>query len=346
MKILIYGEYSGYGKSLATGFRALGYEASVFSPNGDGWKNITSDFSLQSLTKIGKIIDLICLIPRFLKFDIIMVTNPDFFKFKLLGPMILFLFNVFHKRIYLLCCGDDVEYIRAGESGLIKNFIYKGVSYPRENYFKTMEDKFVNYICASSALKIIPTMYDYELPWKMSQFNNKVTSVIPLACDAKHVDDIKSTEMKSIKIMHGINRRDVKGSNVILAALNRIKNEFSNVVVYTPEKLSQSEYLELLHKIDISIDQCKSHSYGMNAIYSMFNGHVVLAPADEFHCSSFNITSSPIVSICNNEEQVYLKLKEILTEANSLDDRKRITLDYAKKHHDAIVVCQKIINVL
>jgi len=342
VKILIYGEYSGYGKSLATGFRALGHEAVVFSPNGDGWKKITPDLVLSSPTKIGKVKDLIKLIPVFLQFDIVLITNPEFFNFKLLGPLILSLFKFKKIKTYLLCCGDDVEYIRSGESNKLLKFVFTGTRYPRENYFKTLEDKFINNMCANAAIKIIPTMYDYQLPWSISRYSSKLTEVIPLACDAKIVSEIKTTDIRSIKIMHGINRTDVKGSNYILAALEQIKKEFDNVVIYTPEKLPQHQYLELFSQVDISIDQCKCHSYGMNAIYAMFNGHVVLAPADEFHNKSFCIHTSPIISIQANTESIYLKIKELIC-SNNIEEIKKDTIEYAKHFHSPVNVCNKIL---
>ncbi|HGS4678908.1 TPA: hypothetical protein ACMDOI_003026 [Vibrio cholerae] len=345
MKILIYGEYSGYGKSLAIGFRELGHEAAVFSPNGDGWKKLDSDFGLSAQSKLGKLKELLKYIPVFLKFDAVYIMNPSFFSFKLLGPLILLLFKMKGIKLFLLCCGDDVEYIRAGESGIIKKFVFSGVGYPLPNYFKTITEKTINYLCAKSAYKIIPTMYDYEIPWKMSHFGYKVTDVVPLACNIDNIQKIKPTDINLIKIMHGINRRDVKGTDVILAALKRIENEFSNVVIYTPEKLSQSEYLKLFSEIDISIDQCKCHSYGMNAIYAMLHGHVVLAPADEKHCASFNIAKSPIVSISNDEEDIYQKLKDLILTAEYLDERKKGTVDYAVKHHESVNVCGKLLQI-
>jgi len=342
VKILIYGEYSGYGKSLATGFKSLGHEASVFSPNGDGWKKITSEFTLPSATNFGKLMDLIKLIPKFVQFEVVLITNPQFFNFKLLGPIILWLFKLKKLKLYLLCCGDDVEYIRAGESKKIKKFIFNGVEYPKNNYFKRLEDKFINYICANAALKIIPTMYDYQLPWSTSEFSGKLTEVIPLACDAKPVSEIKKINMESIKIMHGINRADVKGSSYILAALEQIEKEFENVVIYTPEKLPQNRYLELLSQVDISIDQCKCHSYGMNAIYAMLNGHIVMAPADEYHNKSFCINSSPIISIDANSDNIYLKIKNLICNYD-LDGIKKDTLEYAKYFHSPLNVCKKIL---
>ncbi|MGL5344140.1 MAG: hypothetical protein ACRC9O_05880 [Plesiomonas sp.] len=346
MKILIYGEFSGYGKSLAAGFRQLGHEAAVFSPNGDGWKKLGSEFYLSAKTKVGKLSELIKLIPVFLSFDVVYIMNPSFFDFKLLGPLILFLFKIKKIKVYLLCCGDDVEYIKAGESGVIEKFVFSGVNYPVKNYFKTRKERIVNYLCVSVADKIIPTMYDYQVPWKTSRFTNKVTDVIPLACHIDNVPEIKPTDVDNIKIMHGINRRDVKGTNVILAALKRIDDEFDNVTIYTPEKLSQTEYLKLFSEVDISIDQCKCHSYGMNTIYAMLHGHVVLAPADEMHCRSFKITNTPIVSISNDEEDIYQKLKHLIISAESLDTLKRNSIDYAVKYHKPERVCKGLLTIL
>lgn len=345
MKILIYGEYSGYGKSLAMGFRELGHEAAVFSPNGDGWKKLDSDFGFLAQSKLGKLKEFFTLIPIFLKFDIVYIMNPSLFSFKLLGPLMLLLFKIKRVKLFLLCCGDDVEYIKAGESGVIKNFVFAGVDYPVINYLKSMPEKAINYLCAKAVDKIIPTMYDYEAPWKASSFSYKVTEVVPLACHVTNIPKIKPTDVNLIKIMHGINRRDVKGTDVILAALKRIENDFSNVVIYTPEKLSQSEYLKLFVEIDISIDQCKCHSYGMNAIYAMMHGHVVLSPADEQHCRSFNIFKSPVVSISHDEEDIYQKLKSLILSAEYLDRCKEETVDYAVRYHKPLIVCSRLLEV-
>jgi hypothetical protein len=346
MKILIYGEYSGYGKSLAMGFRELGQEAAVFSPSGDGWKQVSTEFGLSAKTKIGRFKQLLMLFPFFLQFDVVYIMNPKFFRFGLMGPLLLLLFKIKKIKIYLLACGDDVEYIRAGESGVLEKFVYADVDYPVKNYLKTKREKFVNYLCANMANKIIPTMYDYELPWKTSRFAYKVTKVIPLACYIESIPSIKKTDISSIKILHGINRPSVKGTETILAALKRIEAEFENVLIYKPKRMVQSEYLALFSQIDISIDQTKGHSYGMNAIYAMLNGHIVLAPADKKCCESFNIDKSPIISISNDEDVIYREIKKILLNPQDMDKLKLDTQLFAKKMHLPSHVCEKMIGLI
>lgn len=182
--------------------------------------------------------------------------------------------------------------------------------------------------------------------YKKRILSDKGENSSTLACYIKNKPKIKHTDINSIKIMHGINRRDVKGTETILAALERIDKEYDNVTIYTPERLSQSEYLKLFSEIDISIDQCKCHSYGINAIYAMLNGHVALAPADEKHCQSFKITSTPIISISNNEDDIYQKLKKLITSAETLDEIKMKTLNYAHDFHEPVKVCNRLLDLL
>ena len=165
--VLIYGEYSGYGKSLVKGFRELGYSAEVLSFFGDGFKQLKSGLILHGNNKLTKLLSLIKLLPKILKYKNILVMNPEFFNFKLLGPLILLLFKVTNKNIILLCCGDDVEFIKRGKSGEVPNWPYIDIPLPKKKYYSRKVDLFINYIVASSANKIIPVMYDYSKAWRL-----------------------------------------------------------------------------------------------------------------------------------------------------------------------------------
>ena len=338
MRVLIYGEFSGYGESLARGFKTNGWEAEVFSPNGDSFKEIDSALRLTSRFSLIKIFQLMCLIPTFCNFDKILITNPSFFSiFKGAGIIPLLIFLVLKKDLYLICCGDDVEYVKSGENGTVKKYIYSGVKYPKKKYFSRRLDVLVNHLCASYAKKIIPVMYDYEIAWKNSIFFEKLTKTIPLACFVEPKPRVKPVDYNCINILHGVNRPSVKGTDKIISALDKLKKEFSNIVIHCPVRLKKQDYLSLFDKIDIAIDQSKGHSYGMNAIYSMMYGHIVLAPADENFNSSFGIHDNPIIAIEYDEDYIYEQLKKLIISRN-LDQLKMATQEFAFKHHD----CNKV----
>lgn len=345
-RVLVYGEFSGYGKSLREGFLELGCDADVFSFNGDGWKSINSNLQLSGKNKFYKFFDFIRLIPTFFNYDLILIMNPRFVSMRFLGPFMLLFWRIFNKKIALLCCGDDSEYIRRGKDGSLKRWLYDGVSFPKKNYYSSFWDVFVHKCVANAAHVIIPTMSDYAMAWELSAFRHKVSDVIPLACDGL-VAEIKKTDINSIKIMHGINRPDVKGTAIIKKALDVVKSEFGEKIeIFYPEKLPFTEYLALMKSIDISIDQTKCSSYGMNAIYSMYAGHVVVTPADDDCLRYFNIKRSPLISIENDEINIASVIRNLIKNASSLDRIKIETQQYAIKMHSPQNIAAKILKLL
>ncbi|MDY3694517.1 MAG: hypothetical protein SO066_07605 [Proteus mirabilis] len=343
--ILIYGEYSGYGKSLTKGFIELGHNAEIFSFQGDGFKNIQSGITLQGKNNKERKRNILKLIPKFLKFKNIIIVNTEFVNKKNNGFLVTLLLKLTGKRIILLACGDDTPFIKYGKSGLIPNWPYDDISLPNKKYLTRIKDYILTYYTASIVHKIIPCMYDYSISWKQTCFKYKITETIPLACDGK-LQPIKKTEDK-IVIMHGINRIDFKGTKVIKSALSEIEKKYPNdVEIIYPEHLPLTEYLEIMKRVDIAIDQTKGNSYGMNAIYSMFSGHVVLAPANDLFLNDINLQDSPIVKINNTEESIVNSLSLLIEAKNELDDKKKASQDYAANIHSPIKIAEKIEHYL
>ncbi|QEZ93970.1 glycosyltransferase [Proteus sp. CD3] len=342
--VLIYGEYSGYGKSLVKGFLEIGYTAQVLSFSGDGFKKINTGMQLKGKNKLIKLISLFLLIPKILSYKNILVMNPDFFKPIFLGPLIFLLLKLMNKNIILLCCGDDVEFIKQGKLGNIENWPYTDIELPKKNYFNRRVDILTNYVISSSSRKIIPVMYDYYKAWSLSQYKDKLTETIPLACDGnvKKINK-KNFDKEKIVIMHGINREGFKGSKVIKQALQKIEEKYKDKVeILFPEKLPLTEYLQLMEKVDIAIDQTKSNSYGMNAIYSMLSGHVVLAPANELFQSNIKISNCPIISINNTPDSIIDALEKLILAPDQIYSKKLETQQYAIKLHNCKSIAIKI----
>ncbi|CDH25633.1 glycosyltransferase [Xenorhabdus bovienii] len=348
MKILIYGEYSGYARSLSKGFKKLGLESSVFSFSGDGWKSIDGDFQLRKGNNISKLIQLIKLIPKLLSFDYILIMNPSFMRLTCLGPLILLMAKLKKIKIILLCAGDDVEFMKQGLKGNLDIWPYMDIELPKNNSFQSLNEKTINYIVAKASDKIVPVMYDYAHAWRLSSFAYKVSDTIPLACDGDYLSKINKIEpTKKIVIMHGINREDFKGTKTIKKALTKIKDEFGDSVeIIYPEKLPLKDYLMLMKTVDIAIDQTKCYSYGMNAIYSMMAGHITLAPAKDECLEEFQINSSPIVSITNEPDVIYAKIKNLILSKNTdLNKLKIETRNYAVEIHSPEVIAYKFIKL-
>lgn len=342
-KILIYGDYSGYGKSLAKGFRENGLKCDVFNPfGGDGFKNIKSDFSIPyECSKLTRFISIVKLTPLILKYDVFFIMNPVFMRFIYFGPVLLLLFKLLRKKMILLCCGDDVPYIYWGAKGKLNYWMYDNIPLPKKKYFQTTTDKFENWLVASMVDHIIPTMYDYAEAWRMTKFSSKVRNTVPLACDGETFN--KVTCNNNIKIMHGITRADVKGSKNIIAALDMVKETFGDrVEIIIVSKLPHDEYLQLIKDVDISIDQSRVNSYGMNAIYSMLNGHVVLTCANELCLKEFKLDYIPLISIIDDKYMIFNELKALIDNKEKINELKKDAKIFASTFHSPVRIAKEL----
>ncbi|NDO96290.1 hypothetical protein GW614_06680, partial [Proteus sp. G4441] len=134
-----------------------------------------------------------------------------------------------------------------------------------------------------------------------------------------------------------------KGTNIIKSALNEIEKIYPNdVEIIYPEHLPLTEYLQIMSRVDIAIDQTKSNSYGMNAIYSMFSGHVVLAPANHLFLNDITLQNSPIIKINNTKESIINALTVLIENKEKIDDIKKESQNYAKNIHSPMMIAKQI----
>lgn len=341
-KILIYGEYSGLGKSISAGFNKIGYQCDVFSFTGDGFKEIKSKFNLSGSNKFIKFIKFIMFIPRFLSYNTIFIMNPTFLRLQFLGPILLLLFKIKGIKLFLIAAGDDVEYIKTGKMGLLGEWPYCDVSLPSKNHFSKPIDIIIHYLTCKSVSAVIPFAPDYKISWDRSKYGGKVGPLIPFPCDGEMLD--RSPHSGKIKISHGINRVEFKGSNIIKIALERIKNEYPDQVeVEFPNRMIFSDYINHLKSVDICIDQTKGNGYGMNALYALLSGCVVLAPTRENFNQIMGFQFCPVISISNNVESIYNQLKRVIN-SGEIDKIRMQSQEHVGKYHSPEIVANKIVS--
>ena len=161
--------------------------------------------------------------------------------------------------------------------------------------------------------KIIPSSYTYAVGYIL---NPKTTSPIPLPGNNVKVENIRPVGNK-VKILFGITRRDFKGANYILSALDLLGKKHSDrFEVKIVEKLPYSEYVGLLGECDILIDQCKSYDYGMNAIFALQFGCIVLSGSEAEAKIFAAIDDCPVINIKPNGDEILGVLEELIILSN------------------------------
>ncbi len=365
MKILILGDFSGFGINLKYGFEKNGTEVTLIS-NGDGWKKIAgSNLNLISYFKINnkpvnKVERIIIglknrnKIKKFIKeknkeYDIIFLINTgmifttflDYFRVTFSVKDLKKILKE-NGKIYLSACGDDYFYLTKSKK-ILKYFPYDSISNKIINFFLKKEKKVHNYVEG-----VIPISYDYAIGYKNSDYfrENKVLKTIPLPINTAQIQYNENKIKEKIVIFHGVSREEFKGSYYIKEAMERIKKKYGEKVeIIIKERMPLIEYEKVLEKANIIIDQCKFYGYGMNAIYSMAMGKVVLSGNELENQEELNLKSIPVINIRPDIEDIEKKIEYLIENPNLVSKLGKESREFIEKIHATEIIAKKYLEI-
>ena len=190
---------------------------------------------------------------------------------------------------------------------------------------------------------IIPIMYEYAVGVRDLR-NTKRT--IPLAFDCRNIQYMPNIAKDKIVIMHGIIREKYKGSSYIKEALEIIKRRHPDEVeIIVDGNMPLKQYLEVLSKTNILIDQCKEHCYGLNALYAMAQGKIVLGGSSRNSLKEFGIDKCPVIHIMPNVQQIVDQLENVISKKNEFEEMGMQSRKFVEEFHDCKKIAQQYMEV-
>lgn len=367
MKILLLGDYSNVHATLASGLRTLGYEVTLAS-DGDSWKNYPRDVDLKrpSLGLFSSIAYYLRLLFRFRQFknyDVVQLINPCFLPLKAERTRHFYDFLRRHnKKIFLGAFGMDYYWVKAGLD--CKTFRYSDFNIGSQVRESTdneiwIRDWFLgdkgklNQEIAEDCDGIVSGLYEYDAAYR-PHYGNKVRFIpFPIRLDnellaLKSRIGVDNNQRTKVRFFIGIQsqRHAYKGTDVMLAALERLHADFPDEVEYvTAEDVPFGEYVQLLRTSDVLLDQLYSYTPAMNALQAMAQGLVVVTGGEP---ENYEILREkelrPIVNVLPSEESVYEQLKALVLQRDEIPLLSQQSRDYIEKHHDYLKVAQQYID--
>lgn len=343
MKILLLGEFSALHKNLKEGLVELGHEVTIAS-SGDGWKKISNDIDFGSnkngfIGKLHKVFNLLKAIPKLRNYDVVQFVSPVVFprKFGINNFIVEYIIRS-NKKVFLVGAGAT------SENSAIADFFENEFKYPElfkviknkeaELWSQTEGGRAYNKWFLKNINGYIPIMYEYAQPYRNIGYK-KLCETIPIPMNIDKVSYIENNPGNKIVFFHGINREEEKGTPLIREAMSRLQKNYPNDVVCKLEgKLPLDEYLELLKTTNVVIDQVYSASVGVNGIYNLALGKVVVGGGDEENLEEFNIARSPLIPIKADVDDIYSKLEEIVINRENIKELGLESRRFAEDVHD------------
>lgn len=338
MKILLVGEFSGVHNNLKYGLETLGHNVKILA-SGDSYRKFQYDYHLEPYEgkywgKIKNILFFYRNLFKYINYDIVQFMSPfsiPYYYCYFGIPYLLFKLN--KRSVYYVCGTDPALLSSEGEFSYFPFDNKNSSEYP--NYAPYEKIDYYNWFLNNINI-IVPSMYEYYVGYKN---NKKLAKFIMLPGSGIYKKNNDNIKQKKINILFGKTRYDVKGVSYIQKAIEYLKDNYSDIVnVKIVERVSFSEFINSLEEADIIIDQCKSYSYGMNAIFAMEKSKVVLSGLEIEALIYFNLKSAPIVNIRPSSSNIIQQLTLLIENSSRLNLLKEESLSYVKRFHNPKII--------
>lgn len=350
MKVLLLGEFSGYHRALRDGLRALGHDA-VVAGSGDGNKFIPVDIDIGSrrrgvVGKLERIAKARALVSTIADYDVVQVINPWVFPRGLgLNSNLLRDVRMRAKKMFLAACGDDAVFVRRGIKQLKYSPIPDATRIDLQRKVHPLDndsDLAWNDELAAFVDGVVPVMHEYQVGYA-DRANCR--PVVPLPVNLVDTHYFANVPGHRIVVMHGAGRVGFKGTKYILEAFDIIRQRHHDQIEFLHlGNLPINEYLSRMRGVNVVVDQASSYSCGMNALFALAMGKVVLGGAEPESFDMYGGDVPPVLNIRPRVHDIVDAIEEVLVrrdEFPALGERSR---KFVERHHDHRLIASRYLT--
>ncbi|GHY25284.1 hypothetical protein VCSRO113_2730 [Vibrio cholerae] len=350
MKILLLGEFSALHKNLKEGLVELGHDVTI-AASCDGFKKIPADISFDSnlpgmLGKMQRRLLPLMSLSKMKNFDVVQLINPFSFNYKLF-PTTFFYQKIINnnKKFFMLAAGDDAFFWRHGRERLAYGPFDDFLKYDHqeERFYMDTEDAYrFNSEIVAKVRGVIPIMYEYEVSY---QTEDKRLNTIPIPINVDKINYSENIVGNKLIVFHGLNRYGFKGTRHVEEAFEYLSGKYPNDLELIIEgKMPLNEYLDLMNRTNVVIDQLYTHSLGVNGVYALAMGKVVMGGAEAESLKSLGVKESPVINLKPNAQSIIDQVEKLLKSKNDIREIGIKSRLFAEQVHSHVKVAQRYID--
>ncbi len=353
MKILLLGDYSAVHKNLKEGLLELGHNVKLAS-DGDWEKRIPGrDFPL-TVDKGGNRFtrkyyqEIQPLLNRQLYgYDIVQAISANLFDWKNRLQIYRKIISR-NEQFFCILPGDDYYVYRAWKAGKFRYSSFDdnkewADSWIGDSVAHKRNEEVYDYVLSRAEGLIPVNPYELEIPYAgMKNLRRYIPFPINTQQIAYQPNTVKNGK---IVIYHSTTRPKYKGSSYIEEAMRYIQKKYTDdVECIIRDMVPYTEWLDIMSRANIIVDQCKSYSYGMTAALSMAKGKIVLSGLEPETLSSIATPGCPVLNIKPDTAQIVDTLEKLISQRKDIEEMGYRGRLFVEKEHDYIKVAQMYIE--
>ncbi len=355
MKILLFGEFSGLFTCLKKGLVELGHEV-YFVSDGNGYKDYPADFRYDShkSSKYGKLrstynfINLYCHKYLLKGYDIVYLMDPSLIARRTFLNAPIYRYIIKHNKKVFLC--------GAGDTAIMSDFWYN--SSQKYHYYIEGMLEWAKKMNGSTLLNnaqikeweeelltsvegYIPIWYEYAEPFRHYKAFMKAVRIPISFPDFEYQPNIVKNK---IVFFHGISTRpQAKGTPLIKEAFARMEKKYGDVAEFIcAGGLPFDEYMKLISRINVILDDANSYSIAMNGLFSMAKGKVVMGGAEPEGNKELSIEGvNPVFNLKHDVDQICAQIEYIIQNKHRIEEWGRTSRIFVEKYHNYLDIAKE-----
>ena len=355
MKILLFGEFSGLFTCLKRGLEELGHEV-CFVSDGNGYKNYPADFRYDAhiADRLGRFRTVfnyanLQLHRKLLRgYDIVYLMDPNLLSRHTNRNAPIYRYILKNNRKVFLCgAGDtaimvrywlqtDAKY-RAYTEGVLSRYRGSG----KTPMFLTDEMVRWETELMDSVAGYIPIWYEYAEPFRNFPAARKSVRIpIPF-----HDFEYQPNVVKGkIVFFHGISTREAaKGTPLIKEAFARMEKKYGDVAEFVcAKRLPFDEYMALVSRINVILDDVNSYSVAMNGLFSLAKGKIVMGGAEPEGNKELGIEGvNPVFNLKPDVGQICEQIAYVIENKDKIEQWGWAGRKFVEKYHNYLDIAKE-----
>lgn len=350
MKIILVGEFSGFFKNLRDGLQELGHDA-IIAASRDGYKKIDVDVDLGSdlifpFGKLASRVKPLSFLRQMSGYDVVQFVNPYIFgaRYSFNNAILRKLCNC-NDKAFLSAAGSDSFFWRVGRQHLKYGPFEETLKYDykKKRHFLESDAAYNwNSELAGMVNGVIPVMHEYAVSYAHVK---TVRRAIPLPMNVHKIPFSENAPSKKLVIFHGLTRYGFKGTRYVEAAFDELRKRYPNdLELIIDGRMPLHRYLDVMARANVVVDQVLSYSCGMNALYALAMGKVVLGGAEKESLELFGLSKSPVINIRPDEKSIIAQVEALLDKRSSIADIGLESRSFVEAVHGHVGVAQQYID--
>ena len=118
-----------------------------------------------------------------------------------------------------------------------------------------------------------------------------------------------------------------------------------NVKMKKVNEKQLNEYMKVVERTNVIVDDANSYSIAMNGLFSLLKGKIIMGGAEPIANEEYGYEYNPVFNICPDVNQICDVIKDIISRKDEIEDLGLKGRKFVEQYHDYIDIAQQYVDI-